>query len=115
MVTQSSHAVPVRGTQSFVYTLSACWRRPLLTALEVAWRWVIGIPAAVLIWREATRILDETPLDVGALKRMSILDPMAAAHQIADDQFEGRGFVFDDDDRHSHGSTPRLNFYVSMK
>jgi hypothetical protein len=55
----------------------------LLTALEVAWRWLIGIPAAALVWREATRILDETPLDVGALKRMSVLDPMAAATTLA--------------------------------
>ena len=83
MATQSSHAVPVRGTQSFVYTLSSCWKRPLLTVLEVAWRWAFGAPVAALIWREATRILDETTLDVGALKRMSVLDPMAAATTLA--------------------------------
>jgi hypothetical protein len=51
--------------------------------LEVAWRWVFGIPAAVLMWREATRILDEAPLDIGALKRMSVLDPMTAATTLA--------------------------------
>jgi hypothetical protein len=66
-----------------VYTLSACWKRPWLTALEVAWRWVFGIPAALLIWHEATRILAVTPLDLGALQRMSILDPMAAAATLA--------------------------------
>ena len=33
----------VRGTQSFVHVLATCWRRPSLTALEVAWRWAFGI------------------------------------------------------------------------
>ena len=40
----------VRGTQSFVHTLSECWRRPSLTALEVVWRWAFGIPALLLLW-----------------------------------------------------------------
>lgn len=34
-----------RGTQSFVGTLSSCFRRPSLIALEVLWRWTFGIPA----------------------------------------------------------------------
>ena len=74
-----NHEVPVRGTQSFVHTLSACWKRPSLTALEVLWRWAFGAPAAALIWYEATRILGETQIDFGALKRMTVLDPMSAA------------------------------------
>ncbi len=38
----------VRGTQSFVGTLSSTWRRPSLTLMEVAWRWSFGIPALLL-------------------------------------------------------------------
>lgn len=79
METQGRRADPVRGTQSFVHTLSACWKRPSLTALEVLWRWAFGSPAAALIWYEATRILGETQIDFGALKRMTVLDPMTAA------------------------------------
>jgi len=45
--------VPVRGTQSFVHTLSSCWRRPALTGLEVLWRWVYGVPA---LWVIVTRL-----------------------------------------------------------
>ena len=74
----------LRGTQSFVYTLSACWRRPSLTALEVAWRWVFGVPAMTLVAREALRVWRTTPVDVGTLKRMSMLDPMAVATTLAD-------------------------------
>ena len=38
----------VRGTQSLVHTLARCWHRPSWTLLEVAWRWLIGIPALLL-------------------------------------------------------------------
>jgi hypothetical protein len=41
-------AAKVRGTQSFVGTLSSVWRRPWLVALEVAWRWSFGAPALAL-------------------------------------------------------------------
>jgi hypothetical protein len=63
--------------------MTACWRRPSLTALEVAWRWAYGAPAAALIGYEAMRVLGRVTLDVGALKRMSVLDPMAAAETLA--------------------------------
>ena len=78
-----SRAETVRGTQSFVQTLSACWRRPSLTALEVLWRWAFGAPAAALIAYEAMRVLRETRVDVGALKQMSLLDPTSTATTLA--------------------------------
>ena len=72
----------MRGTQSFVHTLNWCWRRQGLTALEIAWRWVFGIPAAWIVWHEALRIWNLAPVDVGALQRMTILNPMASAETI---------------------------------
>jgi hypothetical protein len=36
-------AAPVRGTQSFVGVMGAVRRRPSLTAIEIAWRWVAGV------------------------------------------------------------------------
>ncbi len=65
---------PVRGTQSFVHTLSACWKRPSLTALEVLWRWAFGAPAAALIVYEGLRVVHATPVDFAALNRMSLTD-----------------------------------------
>jgi hypothetical protein len=76
-------AEPVRGTQSFVHTLSACWRRPSVTALEVLWRWACGIPALLLLGYEARRVLSIAPLDVHALESMSLLDPVPAAATVA--------------------------------
>jgi len=80
---QNSYAVPVRGTQSFVHTLSACWKRPWLTALEVAWRWAYGAPAAALIWYEGARVVRATPVNVGALEQMTVFDPAGAAATLA--------------------------------
>jgi hypothetical protein len=73
----------VRGTQSFVHTLSDCWRRPSLTALEVLWRWAYGIPALLVLRYEAMRILQETPVDIAALRNMTVLDPMGSAATMA--------------------------------
>jgi hypothetical protein len=73
----------VRGTQSFVHTLSECWRRPSLTALEVLWRWAYGIPALLVLRYEAIRILRETPIDFAALRNMTVLDPMGSATTLA--------------------------------
>jgi len=74
----------VRGTQSFVHTLSECWRRPSLTALEVLWRWLFGIPALLLLWHEMVKILNATPVDIEALRRMTVVDPMGAATTVAE-------------------------------
>jgi len=73
----------VRGTQSFVHTLSECWRRPSLTALEVLWRWAYGVPALLVLWYEGSKILQETPVDFAALRNMTVLDPMGSATTLA--------------------------------
>jgi hypothetical protein len=74
---------PVRGTQSFVHTLSACWKRPSLTALEVLWRWAFGVPSAALIMYEGHRVVHATPVDFAALNRMSLTDLTGDAATLA--------------------------------
>ncbi len=74
----------VRGTQSFVHTLSECWRRPSLTALEVGWRWAFGIPTWLLLWKLVTRILAETPLNMPALRAMTVTNPLRASETLAE-------------------------------
>lgn len=59
--------------------MSACWKRPSLTALEVLWRWAFGAPAAALIWFEALKVVRESGADLRALQRISIPDPEGAA------------------------------------
>lgn len=76
------HRAPIRGTQSFVHTMSSCWRRPSLTALEILWRWAFGIPTLLLLYTQLTKILAEHPVDTLALQRITLLDPQAAAATI---------------------------------
>jgi len=73
----------VRGTQSFVRTLSECWSRPSLTALEVLWRWTYGVPALALVWHVVKGILAETPVNVAALKAMTVTDPLRTSETLA--------------------------------
>ena len=76
--------VPLRGTQSFVHTLSRCWFRPSLTGLEVLWRWGFGAPALWIVWLQVRRILLEHTggtMDVARLgiDRKLVADPVGAA------------------------------------
>jgi hypothetical protein len=74
---------PVRGTQTFVGTLTTCWHRPGLWALEIVWRWVYGIPATVLIlWQGQKAWLAATggtmdPAQLG-LDKALLNDPVGA-------------------------------------
>jgi hypothetical protein len=74
----------VRGTQSFVRTLSECWSRPSLTAFEVLWRWLYGIPALVVLWIACRKILAETDVNVAALKAMTVTDPLHTSQTLAE-------------------------------
>lgn len=67
-------AAPVRGTQSFVRTLTLCWGRPSLTGLEVGWRWVFGIPTLWFLFTQIRRILMRYTGDGFDLRRVG-LDP----------------------------------------
>jgi len=66
-----------------VHTLSECWRRPSLTALEIAWRWTLGVPTIALLVHEANRVLNQAPLDTASLDRMSLTDPLGATATLA--------------------------------
>jgi hypothetical protein len=47
----------VRGTQSLLQIQAQCWRRPGLIARELAWRWLFGIPALLLLFACGRRLL----------------------------------------------------------
>jgi hypothetical protein len=76
----------VRGTQSLVHTLAACWSRPSLLALEVAWRWLFGAPALLLLYYEGVRILATVSgkLEAAGIDQFALQDPMHGAVIVAD-------------------------------
>lgn len=73
----------VRGAQSFVHTITVCWRRPSLVAVEVAWRWLYGIPAAALVYFQLRAVVltatggTMDPARLG-LDRTLLADPVGA-------------------------------------
>jgi hypothetical protein len=76
----------IRGTQSLVHTIGGCWKRPSLLLLEIAWRWLFGVPALALLGYKAWRIYSATSsqLEATGIFQFSLQDPMRAAVIIAD-------------------------------
>jgi hypothetical protein len=69
----------VRGTQSLVHICADCWRRPSLLGRELLWRWSFGLPAAAILYSQAARIVNRTPLKLNGL---SLSDPELAGQQL---------------------------------
>ncbi|HEU4636731.1 MAG TPA: hypothetical protein VFS41_11170 [Edaphobacter sp.] len=72
----------VRGTQSFVRTLSECWSRPSLTAFEVLWRWTYGVPALVLLWFVGRRVLQQSSLNLAVFDGLTVTRPLDTAQTL---------------------------------
>jgi hypothetical protein len=79
---------PVRGTQLLVEHISGVFRRPLLLAVEVGWRWLFGIPFLWICRQQARQILAAHPLESSGLDSLDTQNPWVAAIQIAN------GFAF---------------------
>jgi hypothetical protein len=75
-------AAPLRGTQSLVGQMGWLIARPSLTALEVAWRWIFGLPLLVVCWAEARKILAALPLDAAGLSNLDAQNPWVAVVQL---------------------------------
>ncbi len=59
------------------------FQRPWLTAIEVAWRWLFGIPFLVVCWVRAQRILTVLPVESTGLASLDPQNPWVAAVQLA--------------------------------
>lgn len=73
----------MRGTQSTVAQMGWVFARPSLTALEVAWRWLIGVPLLLVFWAEASKILGALPVSSTGLDRLTLQDPWVSAVRMA--------------------------------
>jgi hypothetical protein len=77
-------AEPVRGTQKLVDQMGWVFGRPSLTAVEVAWRWIFGVPLLFVCWQQAERILAAVPPESTGLANLDSQNPWVAAVQLAD-------------------------------
>jgi hypothetical protein len=69
----------VHGTQSLLQTQAQCWRRPRLIARELAWRWLFGIPALLLLFVCARRLLTVLFAAHTGIEEFSLQQPVTAA------------------------------------
>ena len=76
-------ATPVRATQNFVAHMGFCRRHPALAGLEIAWRWLFGIPLLLVIWQQVQRIAAETPPDSVGLDKLVLTNPWLSSHLLA--------------------------------
>jgi hypothetical protein len=74
---------PLRGTQSLVGQMGWVFARPSLTAIEVAWRWLFGIPFLLVCWMQTQRILIVLPPESAGLNALDAQNPWVAAAQLA--------------------------------
>jgi hypothetical protein len=74
---------PLRGTQSLVGQMGWVFSRPLLTAMEVGWRWILGIPFLVVCWKQGQQILAVLPPESTGLNAIDSQNPWVAAVQLA--------------------------------
>jgi hypothetical protein len=74
----------LRGTQSMVGQMGWVLARPSLTALEVAWRWLIGAPLLVICWIEAQKIIAIVPPENAGLTTISWQNPWTASIKLAE-------------------------------
>lgn len=75
-------ARPVRGTQLLVEHIGQVVKRPSLVAVEVLWRWAVGIPLLCICWYQWQKILAAYPLANSGFNSIDKLNPWVAAVQL---------------------------------
>jgi hypothetical protein len=76
-------AAPLRGTQSLVGQMGWVFARPSLTGIEVAWRWLFGVPFLFVCWMQTQKILAALPPDSAGLSSLDPQNPWVAAVQLS--------------------------------
>ncbi len=73
----------LRGTQSLVSYMGWVHNRPSIAFIEIAWRWLFGIPLLLVCWKQALRILAELPPETTGLNSIDAQNPWVAVIQLA--------------------------------
>jgi hypothetical protein len=73
----------LRGTQSVVGQMGWVFTRPSLTALEVAWRWLFGVPLLAVCLIQAQHILAELPAESTGLNTLDPSNPWISSIKLA--------------------------------
>lgn len=79
---RAGNSAPVRGTQSMVGEMGWVFNHPSLTCLEIAWRWLFGIPFLWVCWQQWSNILAAHPLEASGFTSIDKQNPWIAAVQL---------------------------------
>jgi hypothetical protein len=82
-VTHAHGNSPVRGTQLLVEHMGEVFGRPSLVAIEIAWRWLFGIPFLLMCWQQGQGILNAFPLESSGAGSLDTRNPWVAAVQLS--------------------------------
>jgi hypothetical protein len=82
-MTVARRSAPIRGTQSMIGYMSWVSRRPLLTIIEVGWRWAVGIPLLLICWAQWQAIVAAHTLEDSGFFSIDTQNPWLAVVQIA--------------------------------
>jgi hypothetical protein len=74
----------VRATQSIVAHMGFVWNHPSLIAIEVAWRWLFGIPFLLIAYGQAQQILLQLPPSTAGLDRVEFQNPWLSSVLLAE-------------------------------
>ena len=74
---------PIRGTQTLVDQMGWVFRRPSITALEVGWRWLFGVPFLLVCLRSVQHITVALPPESAGLTNIDAQNPWIAAGQLS--------------------------------
>jgi hypothetical protein len=74
---------PVRGTQLLVEHMGEVFKQPSLVFIEIAWRWLIGVPLLLVCRDQAQRILAAYPLENSGFNSLDAQNPWVAAVQLS--------------------------------
>jgi hypothetical protein len=83
-IPKQSDAGKLRATQSLVSYMGFVWRHPTLTLLEVAWRWLFGVPFLMVAWGQTQLILAQIPPSTAGLDRLDWTNPWLSSVILAD-------------------------------
>ncbi|HEX4284630.1 MAG TPA: hypothetical protein VHZ28_06025 [Terracidiphilus sp.] len=84
MTAGSAGPQQVRATQKLVDQMGWVFGRPTLTLLEIAWRWLFGLPLILVCWQQARLILTALPPESAGLNDLDKQNPWIAVVQLAD-------------------------------
>jgi hypothetical protein len=74
----------LRATQSLVSHMGFVWSHPTLTLMEVAWRWLFGVPFLLVAWGQAQLILAQIPPSSAGLDRLDWTNPWLSSLILAE-------------------------------